>query len=185
MNLNFMGLGFEYAEANAELDPEAGKLTGITYAARPNTDPFDSSNSITSMVIRDQQGNDYKLVMEQGAIEFNSNLREDNAVSHNYAANIGFGRFRCSPTGTFYFRDQQVLDTMMKDEYVSIELKFEMAGNSYELHMPYVKIMQNDEELPQVDTTMRSPLNMQAFPKTVEIMGVQRSLTAYIKRVAA
>lgn len=185
MSLNFMGLGFEYAEANAELDPEAGKLAGMTYAARPNTDPFDSSNSITAVVVRNQAGVSYDLVMEQGSVEFNSNLREDNAISYSYAANIGFGRFRCSPTGTFYFRNQEVLDTMMKDEYVQLEITFAIDGNSYELIMPYVKIMQNDEELSQVDTTMRSPLNMQAFPKTVDIMGAPTSLTAYIKRVAA
>ena len=185
MSLNFMGLGFEYAEANAELDAEAGKLTGITYGTRPNTDPFDSSNSITAVTVRNQAGTSYDLVMEQGAIEFNSNLREDNAVGYSYAANVGFGRFRCSPTGTFYFRNQEVLDTMMKDEYVALEFVFEIDGNKYEVVMPYVKIMQNDEELSQVDTTMRSPLNMQAFPKTVEIMGEQRSVTAFIKRVAA
>lgn len=185
LSMNFMGRGFQYDEANAELDVNAGGLTGVTYAARPNTDPFDSSNSVTSLTVKSQAGVDYDLVMEQGSIEFNSNLREDNAVSHGYAANIGFGRFRCSPTGTFYFRNQQVLDAMMKDEYLSIEMAFEIDGNAYELVMPYVKIMQNDEELSQVDTTMRSPLNMQAFPKTVTVMGVTRSITAYIKRVAA
>jgi hypothetical protein len=185
MSLNFMGLGFEYSEAAAGVNGEGGKLTGITYTARPNTDPFDSSNSITALHIRNQSGVSYQLVMEQGAIEFNSNLREDNAVGHGYAANIGFGRFRCSPSGTFYFRNQEVLDTMMKDQYVQMEVTFEMGGNKYEVYMPYVKIMQNDEELSQVDTTMRSPLNMQAFPKNVTILGASRSVTAYIKRVAA
>jgi hypothetical protein len=185
MSANFMGLNFDYAEADATSNSEAGKLAGVTYTPITNSDPFDSANSITGLRLKRQDGTDLQLVMEQGSIEFNSNLREDPGAGFRYSANVGFGRFRCSPTGTFYFRNQQVLDLMMRDQYVIFEMTFVIDGNTYELVMPYVKIMQNDEELPTVDTTMRSPLTMQAFPKTVTIMGAPVSLTAYIKRVAA
>jgi hypothetical protein len=58
-------------------------------------------------------------------------------------------------------------------------------GNAYTLVMPAVRVMQNDEDVPQVDVTMRSPVQMQAFPKTVTIAGQSVNCTAYLVRVAA
>lgn len=185
LNTNFLGLGFEYAEADASVDPKAGEIAGITYAVRGNSDPIDSSNSIPSLIVKDENGVSMDLVLEQGSVEFNSNLREDKAVGHRFSANIGFGRFGCMLNGTFYFRNQGVLDAMWNDKNLSVEITFSVNGNSYTLVMPAVRVMQNDEDVPQVDTTMRSPVQMQAFPKTVTVAGEQVNCTAYLVRVAA
>lgn len=184
-SMTFMGTGFENTEVNATADPLAGKLpTVVEYGARGSNDPFDASNSVSGLTIKDKDCNDLMLVMEQGTVQFSSDLREDDAVGHRYAANIGFSRFMATLDGTYYFRDQSVLDAMMNNEDLQVQFTLEDEGNLYQVTFPRMRVMSNGEEIGGVDETLRTPANLQAFPADVEIDGTVRNVTCWIKRVA-
>lgn len=183
-SLTFMGLGFENSEANATADPLAGKLpTVTTYLPRGSNDPFDASNSVSGLTVKNSACEDMMLVLEQGSVDFSSDLREDDAVGHRYAANIGFSRFMATLDGTFYFRDQAVLNAMMNDEDLQVQFTLEDGDNLYQVTFPRMRVMSNGEEIGGVDETLRTPANLQAFPADVEIDGVTRNVTCWIKRV--
>lgn len=183
-SMTFMGLGFENSEANATADPLAGKLpTVTTYLPRGSNDPFDASNSVSGLTVKDKDCNDMMLVLEQGSVDFSSDLREDDAVGHRYAANIGFSRFLATLDGTFYFRDQSVLNAMMNDEDLQVQFTLQDGDNLYQVTFPRMRVMSNGEEIGGVDETLRTPANLQAFPADVEINGVTRNVTCWIKRV--
>lgn len=181
---NFIGLGFENSEAVATGDETAGKLPGITYDTISASDPFDTSNSVTSLIVKNGAGVDMNMVMEQGSIELNNNTREDAGVANKYAVNVGFGRFKASLSGTFYFRNQDMLDAMLTDANLSIEVTFSNATGSYTLVIPRLRVSQDDEEPGQVDTTMRASITAQGFPEDVVIDGITYNCTAYIVKVA-
>lgn len=184
-SMTFMGLGFENSEADATSDPLAGKLATVTsYAARGSNDPFDASNSVAGLTVKNSACEDLMLVMEQGTVEFSSDLREDDAVGHRYAANIGFSRFMASLDGTFYFRDQQVLNAMMNDDDLQVQFTLQDGDNLYEVTFPRMRVMSNGEEIGGVDETLRTPANLQAFPADVDIDGTVRNVTCWIRRVA-
>ena len=184
-SMTFMGTGFENTEVDATADPLAGKLpTVVEYGARGSNDPFDASNSVSGLTIKDKNCDDLMLVMEQGSVQFSSDLREDDAVGHRYAANIGFSRFMATLDGTYYFRDQSVLNAMMNDEDLQVQFTLEDEGNLYQVTFPRMRVMSNGEEIGGVDETLRTPANLQAFPADVEIDGVTRNVTCWIKRVA-
>jgi hypothetical protein len=181
---SFNGLNFALAEADATSNPEAGKLpTVATYGDFNPRDPFDASNSLDMLVFKDKNCNTLPIVLETGSLTFDSNTREDAAVGHKYAANIGLGRLAVTLDGTLYYSGQQVIKALMGDENLSLQFRLTDGFDVYIITLPKLRVMTDDEDLSAgVDNTLKTPFTAQAFPTDVVINGNSVSATVLIEK---
>lgn len=181
---SFNGINFALAEADATLDPTAGQLPTVTsYGDFNPRDPFDASNSLDMLVFKDKTCTTLPIVLETGSLTFDSNTREDSAVGHKYAANIGMGRLAVTLDGTLYYSGQQVIKALMGDENLSLQFRLSDGFDVYIITLPRLRLMTDDEDLSAgVDNTLKTPFTAQAFPTDVIINGDTVSATVLIEK---
>ena len=128
----------DYAEAVATVTGLGGSLA-LSKAAPPDYEIADSSNNLASIELYDQVGDPMEVVWADASLQIQNNVREQSGLSRQFAAGIGVGMVGVNFSGEIYYVDQTILDTHMKNKFMSAKITVATAEGTFTIHLPKLK----------------------------------------------
>ena len=135
LDVSTMSVGADYSEAAAGVGGLGGSIAGSKVTPL-SYEPADSSNNLTSIVLKNAQGTPMEVEFSDLSISIQNNVREQSALGRQFAAGVGFGKISVTLSGEIYFFDQSVLAAHMENERLSAEFTIDTEEGVFHFVLP-------------------------------------------------
>ena len=128
----------DYGNAIAGATGLGGSLA-LSKAKPVDYEIADSSNNLASIELRDEDDELMEVVWADASLQIQNNVREQSGLSRQFAAGIGVGMVGVNFSGEIYYVDQTILDTHMKNKFMSAKITVATAEGTFTIHLPKLK----------------------------------------------
>lgn len=138
MSVNTMAAFADSISADASSDEDAGGIA-TTYLKPEPYEIADGANNISSIVIKDSEGNPMEVTYSKLTLTISNNVREQAGIGHEFTAGMSMGKVNASLSGTIYFFDDSILKAHMGNKRMSAEVNLKTDEGSFKVHLPMLK----------------------------------------------
>lgn len=157
----------DYATAVAGANGLGGSLASAK-SAPPEYEIADSSNNLATIEMKSADGV-MEVTWSDATLQVQNNAREQSGLSRQFAAGVGVGLVAITFSGEIYYMDQSLLDTHMKNGFVSIKLTISTAQGTFTFHMPKMKVGSPTNNAEGQNTDFTTSVTLTAEAGEVEI----------------
>lgn len=182
--LNFMSVFADYAEAAQNADGLGGSLA-LSKTAPPDYEVADSSNNLTTITVKDDQGATMPVVFSDLSMQIQNKIREQSALGAEFAAGMGFGKVAVSLSGEIYFYDQTLLDSHMTNKRLSAEFDISTSEGTYTFYLPNLMVQSPTNNSEGENQDYKTKLTLQAETGSVTIGANTFDCVIAVRYVAA
>jgi hypothetical protein len=168
MACNTISANADFGNALAGVGGLGGSIATVK-TPPANYEIADSSNNLASIEIRDADGDLMEVTWSDASLQLQNNVREQSALSHEFAAGVGIGKVAATFSGTIYYFSQAVLDAHMKNKRMSAKLTISTAEGTFTIHLPNLMAQSptNNAEGENADYTTALTLTAEAGLVTI------------------
>lgn len=160
-----------YADYRSEVAGANG-LGGSIASVKTVPAPYeiaDSSNNLKTIEVYDEDDELLELVWSDASLQIQNNVREQSALSHEFAAGIGFGKVAVTFSGEVYYGDQTFIEAHMRNKKVRVVLTISTEEGTYKITMPRMLVGAPTDNAEGENADYKESLTMTAEAGTVDI----------------
>lgn len=182
---------FETSTISANADYGSAVATGtflggslaLSKAVPASYEIADSSNNLASIELRDEDDELMEVVWSDASLQIQNNVREQSGLSKQFAAGIGIGMVGVNFSGEIYYNDQTILDTHMKNKFMSAKITVATAEGTFTIHLPKLKAQTPTNNADGQNNDFKTSLTLAAETGEVTIDAVPKTCMIAIEYV--